>query len=72
MSKAEIFNRIRSGLRVTADDEIRRQAVRARLEARAPNLIPQRAQLPEAEPPEAVYGDGAGKCRRTGGAATPR
>lgn len=49
MSKADIFNQIRRGLNVTADDEVRRQAVRARLEARAANLIPQRAQLPEPE-----------------------
>ena len=49
MSKAKIFNRIRRGLGVSADDEVRRQAVRARLEARAANLIPRRAQLPEPE-----------------------
>jgi L-lactate dehydrogenase complex protein LldG len=49
MSKAEIFNRIRSGLRVQASDDVRRAAVRARLDARAANLIPQRAQLPTAQ-----------------------
>lgn len=49
MSKDAIFNRIRRGLRVGTDDDQRRQTVRARLEARAPNLIPQRGQLPPAE-----------------------
>lgn len=49
MSRTEIFNRIRSGLRVGINDEARRQSVQARLDARAPNLIPQRAQRPHAE-----------------------
>jgi L-lactate dehydrogenase complex protein LldG len=49
MSKAEIFNRIRAGLHVAKDDEVRRQAVRSRLQAKASNIIPKRAQLPTAE-----------------------
>lgn len=49
MSRAEIFNRIRTGLRVGADDSARQQAVQQRLQARKANLIPQRAQLPEDE-----------------------
>lgn len=49
MSKTEIFNRIRSGLHIPSDDSARREAVRARLDARKANLIPQRAQLPEQE-----------------------
>ncbi len=49
MSRAEIFNRIRTGLKVGADDSARRAAVEARLNARARNLIPQRAQLPAEE-----------------------
>ncbi|KEA63172.1 putative L-lactate dehydrogenase, hypothetical protein subunit YkgG [Marinobacterium lacunae] len=46
MSRAEIFNRIRSGLRTGADDQQRRDAVQNRLQAKARNLIPARAQLP--------------------------
>ncbi|GGB82890.1 hypothetical protein GCM10011352_05890 [Marinobacterium zhoushanense] len=46
MSRAEIFNRIRTGLHIGADDQQRREAVQQRLQARAANLIPQRAQLP--------------------------
>ncbi|WP_432698038.1 LutC/YkgG family protein [Marinobacterium sp. YM272] len=49
MSKADIFNRIRIGLHVPSDDSARREAVKARLDARKRNLIPQRAQLPENE-----------------------
>ncbi|SEG51713.1 LutC/YkgG family protein [Marinobacterium lutimaris] len=49
MSKADIFNRIRGGLHVPSDDSARRAAVKARLDARQRNLIPQRAQLPENE-----------------------
>lgn len=49
MSRAEIFNRIRTGLKVGTDDSARRAAVEARLNARAPNLIPQRAQKPPQE-----------------------
>lgn len=49
MSKADIFNRIRSGLHVPSDDSTRKAAVQARLDARQRNLIPQRAQLPENE-----------------------
>lgn len=45
MSKAEIFNQIRRGLHVPADDSARRAAVQARLAAKAENLVPQRAQL---------------------------
>jgi len=49
MSRAEIFNRIRTGLRVGADDSARHAAVQQRLAARAANLVPQRAQLPHDE-----------------------
>ncbi|MBV1787211.1 LUD domain-containing protein [Marinobacterium sp. D7] len=48
MSRAEIFNRIRTGLRIGADDRQRQETVQQRLQARAANLIPQRAQLPQA------------------------
>lgn len=47
MSRAEIFNRIRSGLRAGADDSRRRETVQQRIAAHSANLIPKRAQLPE-------------------------
>ena len=46
MSRAEILGNIRRGLGHREQDEQRRQTVANRLEARADNLIPKRAQLP--------------------------
>ena len=49
MSKAEILNNIRRGLKRGEASDSQRAAVMARLDARADNLIPRRAQLPHAE-----------------------
>jgi len=49
MSKAEILNNIRRGLKRGEASASQRAAVMARLDARADNLIPRRAQLPQPE-----------------------
>ncbi|NVK39801.1 MAG: lactate utilization protein [Oceanospirillaceae bacterium] len=49
MSRAEILGNIRRGLKRGSATEAQRQAVQNRLQARAANLIPARAQLPAAE-----------------------
>jgi L-lactate dehydrogenase complex protein LldG len=49
MSRAEIMNNIRRGLRRGEASAEQQAAALARIEARADNLIPRRAQLPRAE-----------------------
>lgn len=49
MSKADIFSNLRRGLNPGRNLDQARSAVAQRLAAAAPNLIPQRAQLPQTE-----------------------
>jgi len=49
MSKAEILGNIRRGLGRSEPTDAERQTVLSRLQAKADNLIPKRAQLPQAE-----------------------